>query len=43
MAKNETLDDILKRLEEAEKEYAEKMRNSKLDEILAKAEENKNA
>ena len=35
---NETLDEILKRLEEAEKEYAEKLENANLDQIIAQEE-----
>ncbi len=33
--KNESLDDIVKRLDEAEKEYARKLADSKLNEIIS--------
>lgn len=35
--KNETLEDILKKLEEAEKEYNQKMQEINLEEVIKKA------
>lgn len=35
---NQTLDEILKRLEEAEKEYATKLENANLEQLLAEEE-----
>lgn len=37
MAKNESLEDILKKLEEAEKEYTKKLEEINLDEVIEKA------
>lgn len=44
MAKKElTLDEILKKLDEAEKEFDEKMKNSGLDKIIEESDARKSA
>ena len=36
--KNDSLEEILRKLEAAEKEYAEKLQNSRLEELIQKEE-----